>query len=394
MSIGNIGKGPEQINRASDFSRIRLNVEKNVAKMEDTISLGNKEESAPLLIKPGTTGKSEKSGVGEKIHEFMQSRGMKIAMMGALTLTTLAGTVALGGCSPGGTTAPPPQQDTEVVEELPAGELQEMKITPQGIEAGHGVIIGPNGEIGLDISKDSGIKEVIEVARWKPRETETKTDTDMDGNETTEEVEVTTPYEDIWNKLGHLEGHNKVTVDAPGAWNNTTVTRHNDGSITIDPPGMMNDITIRQTSDGIKIDPTGSWNDTTISRQKDGSIKIDPYGAWNETVVTQKKDGSIKIDPYGSWNDTTIKHQKDGSIEIDPYGSWNNTTITRHGEKTIEVDPYGAWNNTTISLEKDGSIKINPAGSWNDTTITRNEDGSLLINPSGAWNDTTITFDR
>lgn len=393
MSIGNIGKGPEQINRASDFSRIRLNVEQNVAKMEDTISIGGKEDSAPLLIKPGVMGKADKPGVGEKIHDFLQSRGMKIAMMSALTLTTLAGTIALAGCSPG-TTTPPPQQDTEVVEELPAGELQEMKITPQGIEAGHGVVIGPNGEIGLDVSKDSGIKEVVEVARWKPRETETKTHTDSDGKETKEEVEVTTPYEDIWNKLGHMEGHNKIQVDAPGPWNETTITRQSDGSIKIDPPGMMNDITIRQTANGVEIDPTGAWNETNITRQADGSIKIDPYGAWNDTVVSQQKDGSIKIDPYGAWNDTTIKFNKDGSVKIDPYGSWNETTITRQGDKTIEVDPYGAWNNTTISLQQDGSIKIDPAGSWNDTTISRDKDGSVLINPAGSWNDTRITFDQ
>lgn len=390
MSIRNIGNGAEQINRAADFSRIRLNVEKNLPTPKDTISLGNQENSESSLIKPGTM---KKPGAGEKIHDFMQSKGMKIALMSTLALTTLAGSIGLAGCS-SGTTNPPPQPEQEVVEELPAGELQEMKITPQGIEAGHGVIIGPNGEIGLDVSKDSGIKEVVEVARWKERTTETKTSTDSDGKETKEEVVVTTPYEDIWNKLGHLEGHNKIKVDAPGPWNETNITRQSDGSIKIDPPGVMNDITIRQTANGIEIDPAGAWNETTITRQADGSIKIDPYGAWNDTVVTQQKDGSIKIDPYGAWNETTIKFGKDGSVNIDPYGAWNETNITRQGEKTIEVDPYGAWNNTTISLQQDGSIKIDPAGSWNDTTISRDKDGSVLINPAGSWNDTRITFDK
>ena len=391
MDIRNINSTPGYLNKVGDRSKSQKAGKNSEVAVEDKVSIGNNENNTSSVSKP-----VEKKSFGEKIRSFMQSRGFRTAVAGTLALTTLAGTLAVTGCS-GQTNTPEPQQpDTQIEQPVTAEEIGEVKITPQGIEAGYGVVIGPNGEIGMDMSENSNIKEVVEVARWKPKATEEETSTNMDGEEETEEVEVTTPYEDVWGKLGYLDKDAKsITVDPAGPWNNTKVSRQSDGTVKIDPPGRYNDITVKQKSNGVEIDPYGPWNEISITKQKDGSVKIDPYGPWNETVVTKYKNGSVKIDPYGSWNNTNIKQHKDGTVEIDGPGAWNTTTITKDGKGNAQIDYPGGWAKTQVTTSKDGStVEIDAPGPWNNTKITQNEDGSVTFDPPGSWNETNITIDK
>lgn len=143
MDIGKFSNTSGKIDRSADFGRIRLNVQQNLINTEDKVTFGGDRQDLQLmpsrLQNSGKTEKNEEvkaekaeetnSGTGSKLKDFMHSRGMKIAMLGALTCTTLVGTLsAFGFNSTPAQASDPPANQTQVVQTLKEGEIRDLNL--------------------------------------------------------------------------------------------------------------------------------------------------------------------------------------------------------------------------------------------------------------------------